>query len=53
MPDKFFIATDADSKLRKLREAETKAQTRQSIFAIAGALALLALIYLSSLAVQR
>ena len=53
MPDKFHIAAQADSKLRKFREAETKAQTLQSIFAIAAGLALLAVIYASSLAVQR
>lgn len=50
MSDKFLIAADADSKLRKLREAETKSQRQESIFAIAAGLAVLALIYASSFA---
>lgn len=49
MTDRFLTAAQADSKLRKFKEA----QTRQSIFAIAAGLAVLALIYASSLAVQR
>ncbi len=50
MSDKFLIAADADSRLRKLREAETKSQRQESIFAIAAGLAILALIYASSFA---
>ena len=50
MSDKFLIAADADSKLRKLREAETKSQRQASMFVIAAGLAVLALIYASSFA---
>ena len=53
MHDKFFTAADADTKLRKLRDAEISAQKQKSIFAIAAGLLLLALIYASNFAIYR
>jgi hypothetical protein len=52
MQDRFLTAAQADSQLRKLREAEMDAQKQKSIFAIVAGLSLLALIYASSFAVQ-
>ena len=53
MHDKFFTASSADSKLRKLREAEIRAQKEKSIFTIAAGLVLLALIYVSNFSIHR
>ena len=53
MHDKFFTAADADTKLRKLRDAEISAQKQTSVFAIAAGRVLLSLIYLSNFAVHR
>ena len=53
MYDKFFTAADADTKLRKLRDAEINAQKQKSIFTIAAGLLLLALIYASNFAIHR
>ena len=53
MHDKFFTAAEADTKLRKLREAELNAQKQKSIFALAAGLVLLALIYISNFAIHR
>lgn len=49
MHDKFLTAAGADSKLRKLRDAEINAQKQKSIFVIAAGFVLLALIYASTL----
>ena len=52
MHDKFFTAADADTKLRKLRDAEINAQKEKSIFTITAGLLLLVLIYVTNFAVQ-
>ena len=52
MQDRFLTAAHADSKLRKFRENEMNAQKQKSIFAIVAGLSLLALVYISSFAVQ-
>ena len=53
MHDKFLTAAGADDKLRKLRDAEIKAQKQKSIFVFAAGLVLLALIYISNFAIYR
>ena len=53
MHDKFSTAAQADSKLRKLRDAEINTQKQKPIFAIAAGLLLLALIYVSNFAIHR
>ena len=53
MHDKFFTAAEADTKLRKLRDAELNAQKQKSIFALAAGLVLLALIYVSNFSIHR
>jgi hypothetical protein len=53
MHDKFFTAAEADTKLRKLRDAELNAQKQKSIFALVAGLVLLALIYVSNFAIHR
>lgn len=52
MQDKFFTAADADSKLRKIRDAEIDAQKQKSLFAIIAGLLLLALIYISNFSIH-
>ena len=52
MHDKFFTAADADTKLRKLRDAEINAQKEKSIFTITAGLLLLVLIYVSNFALN-